>query len=554
MSMPVLIAETPRMWGQCKHRFLAPPDSQVNDKTAGAFVDAVHGPADQAGCVDRNPSGARSGSLPKIPCLSWGDNFVGLWQLVGQPLSGREGPEVLVMAGIDVSRLSGAEKHGIQSFLEKRLPDLERIVSQDGGHGTEETTVVIPRRELADWLRQDFPNGLPLHAQRERPVLTDRPVPLPMAPTADSPQADIQQLAGKASMVRKRMVVLMAGMTLGAIVLGGLLSQKNKPPQTGRRTEPTNPRPPVPPRLPIEWENLSPEKKKAIYDKFLESLNCKSRAEEARQQLFSAAKMTKPYEITETHLFDADTLEEEKFLQIKQIGRLIMLVQNDKKIDPYFFLPKTPSDAVPDPEDYFLTWPYSAGEARRDERNKRVVLLRKHLADIDKAFQKLKKELEGCELPNEAETPFLGMLFILKTSTAYQPRDKAFKEDPILPFFDERDRALIQDLKRFFSSEAANKAFEKIPGISRDRTFPSLVTTISKCYEGNDDVNDIVLAVEGERGGFLHGKELNIKITRNGLYGKLKDFFAILGKSEIRKLSEEGPRRGKEGSSKNRVP
>ncbi len=125
MTRPTLIAETPNAPGR-GHRFLVEPAAGVSDTVAAAVV----------GWCRRSPAGV-------------GDSWVGATAAVVQTATGRPAKAVLVLAGIDTSRLTVAERAAIRTALAARLAGLDAVVagidwSKSGG-------LAVESAALAGW-------------------------------------------------------------------------------------------------------------------------------------------------------------------------------------------------------------------------------------------------------------------------------------------------------------------------------------------------------------------------------------------------------------------
>lgn len=143
MSGPVFLARTPRA-GRWNHCFLAAEGTTLTSEQMADFADLV-------------TLTAPKDSIEPV----WGQNFAGLAHLQVQADSVREGREVLVLAGVAVSRLSPGDKQLVAQALERRLADLDRLVCTIDWQGFVDRPSLVKRPELREWLETDFPQGLP---------------------------------------------------------------------------------------------------------------------------------------------------------------------------------------------------------------------------------------------------------------------------------------------------------------------------------------------------------------------------------------------------------
>lgn len=127
MTKPFLFIETPRA-GRHNHRFIAPNDYTGNDELLSHFADSAR----------QQPEGT---------------NFVAAGTQAKQQISGRTGWEQIILAGVNVNRLSIKQITSVHEFLEQQLPDVEQLVTKTI-NWNETTQVVVLRAELNQWLQQ----------------------------------------------------------------------------------------------------------------------------------------------------------------------------------------------------------------------------------------------------------------------------------------------------------------------------------------------------------------------------------------------------------------
>lgn len=132
MESAFFVAETPRA-GSTGHRFLLPPESTL---TAAEVV----------------------ALFQKATRKSEGKNFLAASRQVKQRLpngSVRQGPETIVLTGVDTGGMSFIQKQRFQKMLQKRLTSLERLVTQEIDWDKEAAKTIIKRPELRAWLSED---------------------------------------------------------------------------------------------------------------------------------------------------------------------------------------------------------------------------------------------------------------------------------------------------------------------------------------------------------------------------------------------------------------
>jgi hypothetical protein len=140
MAGPIFIARTPRA-GRWNHCYLAPPGANLTTEEMAAFVDAVSN-ANVVGTV-------------------FGGNYVGLRRTQVQDGTMRESSEILILIGVAVDRLSSEEKEYLTRVLEYRLGDLGRLVEKIEWQSYPQRPSPATHGDLAVWVKEDFPNGLP---------------------------------------------------------------------------------------------------------------------------------------------------------------------------------------------------------------------------------------------------------------------------------------------------------------------------------------------------------------------------------------------------------
>jgi hypothetical protein len=127
MTEPVfLFIETPRA-GAHNHRFIVPAGYTGGDAALSQWADRAR----------KREQGA---------------DFLVAHCAVKQQ-NGRTGVEQLILANVDVKRLSDDQIPVIQAFLQERLPTVERLVTQDI-RWEEETQHIVPHSELTQWLQE----------------------------------------------------------------------------------------------------------------------------------------------------------------------------------------------------------------------------------------------------------------------------------------------------------------------------------------------------------------------------------------------------------------
>lgn len=132
MGAPFLLAETPR-GGPFGHRFIIPPGTTLQSTDVEAYFQR-----------------ASQGQ---------GNNFIAVNQQVQQHLPNgavRQGPETLLLAGVDINGLGDGQVQQLRQTLNRLLPDLDKLVSKGINWEEAGPQTLIIRDELADWLRGDL--------------------------------------------------------------------------------------------------------------------------------------------------------------------------------------------------------------------------------------------------------------------------------------------------------------------------------------------------------------------------------------------------------------
>ena len=165
MNGLALFAETPRA-GELGHRFLVPVDLSISESEIAEFVQVADSD------------------------VSVGENFVAIGRNVPQHSAAgavRVGREVVVLAGIDVSRVSSHEFALIVTSLQGCLNRLDQLVI--GGIEWNRTAmgeVIVRRKELQEWLDDVQAVTVPVtewrNGPRQRWAVTAPPVHTPQPP------------------------------------------------------------------------------------------------------------------------------------------------------------------------------------------------------------------------------------------------------------------------------------------------------------------------------------------------------------------------------------
>lgn len=142
MNRPILFAETPRA-GRLGHRFLVAADNPLSEPLLSAFARAVN--ADDAPV--------------------WGANFLGVAhpaeQFVGPTV--RIGREIMIVAGVDVERLSESSRARLSEKLKDFLNRLESEVLQViDWTRLPSGELVVPAKPLTDWNNELLELRLPV--------------------------------------------------------------------------------------------------------------------------------------------------------------------------------------------------------------------------------------------------------------------------------------------------------------------------------------------------------------------------------------------------------
>jgi hypothetical protein len=130
MRSPVLIAETPFAGGHGP-RYLAPPGRDVDVGMAAYYVGRLRDDEDDAEEIE-------------------GDDYLAVRRTLTDDATGESAPEILVLAGIDVDRLSDADKDALLEQLRERLEVLnDAVAAVDWAIAGCGPVVEIP--ELEEW-------------------------------------------------------------------------------------------------------------------------------------------------------------------------------------------------------------------------------------------------------------------------------------------------------------------------------------------------------------------------------------------------------------------
>jgi hypothetical protein len=130
MRSPVLIAETPFAAGHGP-RYLAPPGREVDATTAAYYVGRLRDDDDDVEEIE-------------------GDDYLAVRRTLTDDANGESAPEILVLAGIDVDRMSGEDKDEVLEQLRERLEVLnDAVAAVDWSVQGFGPVVEIP--ELEEW-------------------------------------------------------------------------------------------------------------------------------------------------------------------------------------------------------------------------------------------------------------------------------------------------------------------------------------------------------------------------------------------------------------------
>jgi len=163
MNRLVLLAETPRA-GRLGHRFLAPDNAlDLSESDITAVFQAV----EKSGFV------SDSGISEAID-----RQRIAVRRTVAQKLdhSNRDGHETLVLDGIDTEQLSKEAVRSIVDKLRIRLGDLESLVQSTDWARIRSGSLVVPRKELTEWLTE-FQKLVPsrrIRSEREERIRPER--------------------------------------------------------------------------------------------------------------------------------------------------------------------------------------------------------------------------------------------------------------------------------------------------------------------------------------------------------------------------------------------
>jgi hypothetical protein len=130
MRSPVLIAETPFAGGHGP-RYLAPPGRLVDADTAAHYIALVREVEDDAEEIE-------------------GDDYLAVRLPLSDDATGDSSSQFLVLAGIDVDRMSGSERDEVLEQLRERIEVLnDAVIAVDWSAHAHEVVVEIP--ELDEW-------------------------------------------------------------------------------------------------------------------------------------------------------------------------------------------------------------------------------------------------------------------------------------------------------------------------------------------------------------------------------------------------------------------
>lgn len=172
MRSPVLIAETP-FAGRHGPRFLAPPGRQVDADTAAFYLaNALEGD-DDAEEIE-------------------GEDYLAVRMNLTDDTTGDSAPQMLLLAGVDVDRMSGEERDEVLDQLRERLEVLnDAVLAIDWSKHEYDTIIEIP--ELDEWHEASW-DALPRggrwanpEAHQESPV-NNEPATAPTNVVTDPPE------------------------------------------------------------------------------------------------------------------------------------------------------------------------------------------------------------------------------------------------------------------------------------------------------------------------------------------------------------------------------
>lgn len=188
-----LFAETPRA-GSHGHRFLVAAETQVAEAQLADFLAAVQGE------------------------VVWGANFLGVSRVVPQTgTSLGEGREILVLAGVDVSRLSASTRKELERRLRELLEQLDELVRRVDWSQHLSNETVIRSAQLEEWLKK-------LKAELSLPTRSWQDGPLPLAAegqfaSEESPTYSRARRGGRWRHVVRAAVLLLLLIGLGILFL-----------------------------------------------------------------------------------------------------------------------------------------------------------------------------------------------------------------------------------------------------------------------------------------------------------------------------------------------
>ena len=146
MPEPVLLVETPRAQST-QHRFLT-SRATLSSGEAAALLDKVR---------QATPT-----LLEADIYLITGANFLAVQRRVVQRQSQRLGLEILILMGIDVTRLKEDQRQIVIDCLAQRLRDLEKILLDQSWPSD---IMVVSHPVLAEWVHEHF-STLPTHVEQ----------------------------------------------------------------------------------------------------------------------------------------------------------------------------------------------------------------------------------------------------------------------------------------------------------------------------------------------------------------------------------------------------
>lgn len=145
MNLPYLIADTPRA-GSYNQRMIVPVGIDPQE------IQQVLRHAERA--------------LQQLQ----GTDYIAVSRKVLQPTTNRTGTEMLLLVNVDVSQLKPDRLQEIKDALQRRLPDLEHLITQRIDWRSEGQDMIVPRLELQQWASDFFMLPCPpKHAAVKKP-------------------------------------------------------------------------------------------------------------------------------------------------------------------------------------------------------------------------------------------------------------------------------------------------------------------------------------------------------------------------------------------------